>query len=264
MAVAGGSSDRVRTLGGALLLYAVWTLATWLLEGRMQTLLRPDAAGARLAYAVVANLIVGILGAGFLIRHRVRRTPSPETWGFAPRARTLRTALAGFCLGAALFLLLRPASLHPAVLVHAFAQAWVVSTAEVLVCWAALGGAVVHAASRTGLRKSALAAAWLVSAAAFGAYHFAHSPPFDTWAMVGLLSLIGLVTGAFFFLVRDVWGTILLHNFLALKGITDALARGGQLEAFRQLQLPLLATALTAAALLAAVHSRIRRQAPRP
>ncbi|HKL29942.1 MAG TPA: hypothetical protein VJ898_11850, partial [Natrialbaceae archaeon] len=40
----------------ALGTYAAWTAITWLLEGRIETFLRPDAVADRLVYTGVANL----------------------------------------------------------------------------------------------------------------------------------------------------------------------------------------------------------------
>ena len=48
----------------ALALYLVWTVATYLLEGRLRALLRPEAVRLRLTYNVMANLLLGLLLAG--------------------------------------------------------------------------------------------------------------------------------------------------------------------------------------------------------
>src|SRR5215208_5290044 len=57
-----------RTIVLALALYMLWVLATYLLEGRILTLQRPEATGARLAYALVANILVGIGGSVLVVR----------------------------------------------------------------------------------------------------------------------------------------------------------------------------------------------------
>jgi hypothetical protein len=69
--------------------------------------------------------------------------------------------------------------------------------------------------------------------------------------MVALLTVVGLATSAFFFISRDVYATILFHNFLALFGVVRALAASGELDAFAAVQPPLLMTALAAVAVLA-------------
>ena len=59
-ATAAPSTRRALTL--ALALYLLWVLVTYLLEGRILTLQRPEATGARLAYELVANILIGIGG----------------------------------------------------------------------------------------------------------------------------------------------------------------------------------------------------------
>src|SRR5918995_1064159 len=57
-----------RALSFAIVLYLLWVFATYLLEGRIHTLLRPEAMGARLSYALVANILIGIVGSALVIR----------------------------------------------------------------------------------------------------------------------------------------------------------------------------------------------------
>lgn len=51
----------------AIALFLIWVFATYLLEGRILTLQRPDATGARLAYALIANLLIGIGGGALAV-----------------------------------------------------------------------------------------------------------------------------------------------------------------------------------------------------
>jgi|ERR687894_1165408 hypothetical protein len=64
-------------------LYPVWVLATYLLEARIHTLLRPEAMNAKLSCALIANLLIGIGGSALVIR-------------FLSRAGTVSTERAGF------------------------------------------------------------------------------------------------------------------------------------------------------------------------
>src|SRR5215207_571146 len=59
-------------LGGAVLLFCIWMLATWLLEGRNETLLRGDAL-ERAIYALVANLLIGVGGTALFLRRALGR-----------------------------------------------------------------------------------------------------------------------------------------------------------------------------------------------
>jgi hypothetical protein len=90
----------------------------------------------------------------------------------------------------------------------------------------------------------------VVAAVAFGVYHFAHSPPFNSPSMVLLLSGIGVVTGLFFFLGGDVYSTVVLHNAFAVRGVIQALGESANLDAYASPQLPLITTAIVAVVVL--------------
>jgi hypothetical protein len=238
-----------QAVAAAIGLFAVWTLATYLLEARVGTFLRPDATTSRVVYTVVANVLIGTIGAGLLIRALIRRSELPcvTTYGIVSPLRILvlvpvAAVLAGlFLLGQHL-----PTS-DPVILANASAQVVVVSIAEVVVCWA-LFGTVLRNALGPGPLSAGIA---VVSAAvAFGVYHFAHSPPFNTLAMVVLLSAVGMATGIFFILGGDLYSTIVLHNAFAVRGVIQALDEGGHLDRYASPQLPLIATAIAAVVVL--------------
>lgn len=100
-------------------------------------------------------------------------------------------------------------------------------------------------------RAVSVVGAALVASVLFGLYHFAHSAPFNTVEMVALLTVVGLVTSAFFFVARDVYATIVFHNFLGMFGVVQALSASGRLEAFTAVQAPLVVMALATVAVLA-------------
>jgi hypothetical protein len=247
----GDQAASITAIAAALSLYAGWTLATWLLEGRIETLLRPEAMIDRAIYAVAANLLIGIAAAmavlRFLIRYGWLGRQAAGFGPFTPSALRLFVALA---LGFAFYVMQGAPSLDPVVLTNAFAQVLVVSVAEVVVCWAVVGASIEALLRRRG-RAVSLIGASLAASALFGLYHFAHSPPFNTPAMVALLSVVGLVTSACFFAARDVYATILFHNFLGVFGVVQALEASGRLYAFSTLQPVLLVMALATVSVLA-------------
>ena len=253
-------TDLKKALVAALALYLVWTFATWLLEGRIETLLRPDAVADRLIYAIVANLLLGIVGAVVLLRFILNWTGAARSAaGFGSLARTAVAVVAGLVLGLAFYALSGGATSDPIVITNAFAQVLVVSAAEVIVCWAVVGS-VTESAFRGSGRWLAIGLAAVVASILFGVYHFAHSVPFNTLGMVAFLSAIGLVTSLFFFVSRDVYGTIAFHNFLGVLGVVNALAAKDQLQPMMQLQVPLLVTAaVTVVALVLADRFVLRR-----
>lgn len=252
-------TQRKGLLGSALLFYAAWTAATWYFEGRIETLLRPEATGDRIVYAFVVNLLFGVAGGMALLRHWKRRGAlDPARAGFGSGKRAAAAVAAGLCLGFAAYALQGAPSMNPVVIANAFAQVFVVSAAEVLVCWALVGAATEALARRHGRVVPAVLASLLASVL-FGAYHYAHSAPFNTLQMVLLLSVVGLATSAFFFISRDVAGTIVFHNFLGTFGVAQALAAANVLSALEQLQAPLVFTAAVTACFLLAGHVMLRR-----
>ncbi len=73
----------------ALAVYLLWVAATWLLEGLPRTLLRPEAPGLRLAYALIANLGIGMLLSFWLIRRHLRAGwGTRRDYGFDPPRRS--------------------------------------------------------------------------------------------------------------------------------------------------------------------------------
>ncbi len=238
----------------ALALYLVWTVATYLLEGRLRALLRPEAVRLRLTYNVMANLLLGLLLAGWLLRALVLEGNfDPSRAGFAGLLHALVAVGVGLVIGGAFFTIQKPPSRHPMVLINGFAQVWIVSSAEIMVCWAVVGAVAAVRLKASDVPAPTVLAA-LLAALLFGLYHVAHSPPFNTRSMIAKLSFVGLATSAFFFISRDIYGTVVFHNFLALFGVLSSLRQAEALDRFEKPILPLLLTALSSLVLLILIH----------
>jgi hypothetical protein len=252
------------TLVMAISVYGAWVVATYLLEGRLLTLLRPEAVHARVVYAVVANLIFGVVISAIILSRSIRMGWT-DVWQIGLRScrHTTASVTCASILGISAFLLQQPPTGHFIVALNGFAQVWVVSVAEILVCWSLLGVAVESSLKSATFRAARTGVAWVVAAFAFGVYHFAHSPPFNSARMVGFLVVVGLVTGAYYFLVRELYGTIVFHNFLALTGVVQALAESNRLDQFEQLQLPLILMAIVTTGLLVGVNLLLVRRSAR-
>lgn len=254
--------DVVAAASWALALWLCWTAATYLLEGRVLTLARPEDTGARILYAVVANLLLGTAGSVYVLRRSIRKgVLSPQRTGFSAPRRTLLAVGAAILLGSAAYAAQGPPTLDPVVLLNVYAQVLVVSVAEVLVCWSVIGGTVEALTRQPGRRATLIAA--LAAAVLFGVYHFGHSPPFNTVGAVVLLSVVALVTGAFFFVSRDVYGTIVFHNCLGTIGVLGALERSGGLATYTDLRVPLIASGALALVALVLGHAVWLRAWPR-
>ncbi len=250
----------VFAIGLALTLYLVWVLATYLLEGRILTLQRPEATAARLLYALVANILIGIGGAALVVR-ALSNTGVISPWqaGFRGGGRTILAVVAGAVLGFIFYAVQGAPSFNPVVITNAFAQVLVVSVAEVLVCWVVVGSVSESLLQDRGKWVSVILAA-IIASVLFGVYHFAHSPPFNTIGLVVLLTVVGLVTSLFYFVSREVYGTIVFHNFAGILGVIQALQSSGGLASFERPVIPLLLTAVVTVALLIAAHVLWLRQ----
>ena len=98
----------------ALGLHVVWVLVTYLLEGRIQAFLRPEAMGARLFYALVANILIGIGGLALVIRFLLRAgTISTEQAGFRGFGHAAFAIIVGVVLGLAFYALQGGSVLEP-------------------------------------------------------------------------------------------------------------------------------------------------------
>ncbi|WP_436924884.1 hypothetical protein [Halosimplex amylolyticum] len=240
----------------ALGTYVAWTALTWLLEGRIQTLRRPEAVTDRLVYTGVANIVVGTVLALLVVREFVASDFTTRAdLGFRSVPRTVAAILVGGILGLGLYVLQQPATTDPVVVTNVFAQVLPVSIAEVVVCYVVVGGSIAALLRDRGVHRSlTIGSALVVSTVLFGIYHFAHSPPFNTVEMVGLLTVVGVGTGLFYFVGGSFYGALVFHNCMALFGIVSSLSDSGQLTAYQQPLVPLLATALAALAVLVGVE----------
>ncbi len=224
--------------------YLLWITATYLLEGRILTLLRPEAVVDRIAYTVTANIVVGILVAAWVLRSSlISGFVSPEQIGFRSLCHTLTAAVIAGATGFSLFMVQNPPSLNTIVIMNVFAQVLTVSVAEVVICWAVIG-AGFESLTRSKGKVISLLAGIFAASISFGIYHFAHSPPFNQINMVLLLTIISFATGIVYFIGRDIYAAIIFHNTLALFGVMQALEKSGNLISYSQPVYPLIAMAL--------------------
>jgi CAAX prenyl protease-like protein len=207
----------------AVAIYLVWTIATYLLEGRIHLLQKPSPL-ERLTYAVISNMVIGTVIAIWLLKLPiVQRFVTVNQLGFQMQTKRIIIAviIAGL-IGFALFVIQKPASLNPIVILNVFAQALPTTIAEVVVCWAVVGTAFESIYFK---RKSKKVVSIILAATAstvlFGVYHFAHSPPFNQPNMVLFLIFPGVLTSIVYFVGRDIYATIVFHNFQALFGVMN-------------------------------------------
>ncbi len=232
--------------------YLLWVIATYLLEGRILTLLRPEAAADRIVYTVIANFLVGIIIAAWVLRSSlISGFVTPKQTGFRSIRHTLVSVVIAGVIGFVLFIVQNPPSLNPVVIMNVYAQVLTVSVAEVVICWAVIGAGFESLTRNKGKIISLLAGIFAASIS-FGIYHFAHSPPFNQVNMVLLLTFISFATGIVYFFGRNIYATIVFHNTLALFGVMQALEKSGNLITYSQPLYPLIVIAFISVIIFAA------------
>lgn len=168
-------------------IYLIWVLATYLLEGRIILLQKPDPLG-RFTYIIIANIAIGTVTAIWLLKPSISsRFLTIRQLGFQPPKRIIIAVIVAGIIGFLLFIAQRPVSVDPIVIVNIFAQTLPTSIAEVVICWAVIGTTFESVARNKGrVRSIVLGAA--IATILFGVYHFAHSPPFNLpWVVLFLL-----------------------------------------------------------------------------
>ncbi|MDT8358201.1 MAG: CPBP family intramembrane glutamic endopeptidase [Methanomicrobiaceae archaeon] len=239
----GVKTGNSRILLIACITYLLWVGATYLLEGRILTLLRPEAVMDRIVYTIAANIIIGSILALWVIRKAIDAgTITLESSGFRPGKRAVIAVAIAIILGSVVMLISRPASLDPVVLLNVSAQVFPVTIAEIAVCWAVIGSVLEGVLKPRGGWLATIAAI-IVASLLFGVYHLGHSPPFNQPGMIGFLTLVGLVTGLVYFLFRDIYATMFFHNFFGSIGVMQSLADAGTLPQYTTPLYPVLGLA---------------------
>ncbi|RPH34991.1 hypothetical protein EHM92_07025 [bacterium] len=198
--------------------YSLWTVATYLLENRMNLYQRPTVAG-RYTYVLVANVALGTIGAVWVIRSLLRSGfLTPKDVGFRSVGRIAISILVAFAAGIIYVWFLQPASVPFLVTLNGCAQVLPVSIAEIVVCWALLGATFESLAKSKG-KVVSVAAGILAASFFFSLYHIGHSAPFNQINMMLFLLVPGLITSLFWFVSRELYATILFHNFQGILGV---------------------------------------------
>jgi hypothetical protein len=221
----------------SVLIYIVWVFATYMLEGRINLFHGDDTLG-RILY-VVANIIIGIVLSAVVLRLSIRsEVYSLEKIGLRPLLRTIIFVIISGVVSFGIFVVQKPVTLRPVVVLNVFAQVLPISITEVVVCWAVIGTSF-EVLSKKGGKIVSLIIGIVVADVLFGIYHFAHSAPFNQVNMVLFLMVPGLGTSLVYFLARDLYAAIIFQNFMAAFGVMQSI----NLEALSKPAYPLYITA---------------------
>lgn len=220
----------------AILIYLIWTLATYFFEGRVDLLHKNDPVG-RLQYTIFANIIIGIVLSMIFVKYALSAGLfSTKQIGIRSITNTIILTTVTGIIGFFLFYLQGPSTLNPIAITNVFLQTFPGSIAEVVVCWIIVGASFESLTNNRLGKRTSLILGLLISTIVFGVYHFAHSAPFNQPYVVFFLMLPGILTGIVFFLGRNLSATIVFHNFQALFGVLASVP----LSPMLQIQIPIV------------------------
>lgn len=241
----------------AITVYLVWTFATYLFEGRVNLLHRDDPLG-RFEYSVIVNTIIGTVVAILTIKPTIIASGqlSLSQIGFRSVKNTAVLVAVAGTIGFLLFVIQGPASLNPIVISNVFSQTLPTSIAEVVVCWAVIGASMESFSKNRLGKKLSVIVGIIISTVFFGVYHFAHSEPFNQISMVMILMLPGLLTSIVYFVGRNIYATVVFHNFQALFGVLASVEVADML----QIQFPVVLLAVASVLVLVIMDRFIARK----
>lgn len=241
----------------AIAIYLVWIFATYLFEGRINLLHREDPLG-RFEYSVIVNMIIGTVIAILAIKPSITASGplSLSQIGFRSVKNTVVLVTVAGTMGFLLFVIQGPASLNPIVISNVFSQTLPTSVAEVVVCWAVIGASMESFSKNKFGKKLSVIVGIITSTVLFGVYHSAHSEPFNQINMVMILMLPRLLTSIVYFVGRNIYATIVFHNFQALFGVVASV----EIERMLQVQFPVVLLAVVSVLVLIIMDKFILRK----
>jgi hypothetical protein len=191
-----------------LLLYVVWVLETYLLEGSIGLFSHFQPLPFVL-YVVFANCILGIILPVLLLRSAFRSgAVNMFQIGFRSLRRTVLfsvlTALSGY-----LYLVtFTPFGTRRSALFGMFLFILPLAVAEVVTCWV-LVGTHVQAYLRKGSTAASITLGVVLTAFLFGISFAAHSSPLSQPDVLFSTGIIGAAAALFFLAVRDVYASVI-------------------------------------------------------
>jgi len=196
----------VRLLLVPFVVYAIWLIAMYLLEGQIQLFQHPDPVGLIL-YTLVCCIAIGIVIPVVIIRSSfIRGDVTMPQLGFRSWYRTVSgVVLALLVIGLALALQ-GPFGTEKSVFFPVFLLLLPTGIATVMICWV-LAGTHIQTLVRSGGALLSIPVGVAITAILFGLASKAQFPLATTPDTLFWHIVAGMAAAVFFFLVRDVWST---------------------------------------------------------
>ncbi len=205
------------------MIYTIWVLDTFLLEGSAGVLTRYHP-WFFILYTIIANIFMGIIVPVVSLKSAfLSGAVNMFQIGFNTLRRTLLAVLCTALSGSLILVTLTPYGTRTMALVGMTALVFPSAIASVMVCWVIVGTHLQAYVRSYGTIVS-ITAGVLVTGILFGLSFAAHSPPINQPQMLMIATAAGIASALFFFSIRDVWATAVFVAFtlvLVLQGQVD-------------------------------------------
>lgn len=219
----GRSPSAVRLIVIPLIVFSVWVLETFLLEGSIKVFSRYQPV-VYFMYILVANILIGtfapviFLKSGFL-----SGAVNMYQIGFRDLRRTVMTAGITACAGFLLLVAATPGGTSPVMRAGTILFLVPVAISSVMICWVLIGTHLQAYVRRFGTAFSIFTGV-AVTGVLFGISFAAHSPPLSDPRHILIATGIGVATALVFFAIRDIWAALIFTSFALawfVQGVID-------------------------------------------
>ncbi len=202
-----------------VLVYSIWLMEIFLLEGNKRLFSRPDSAGL-VIYTLVACVLIGSVVPLFLIRRSFfSGTVNLFQIGFRSARRTLLACAVTFAICSVLVVLFSPLGMDRLSFFRVFLLLLPTGIASAMVCWV-LVGTHVQALVRSGGAPASICAGVVVTSILFGIVPIVQTPGVLPQEMTLWNLGSGIIAALFFFSVRDVYATSMVTTVLMVFPMT--------------------------------------------
>lgn len=200
-----------------LIIYVVWVLETFLLEGSLG-LFGHYQSLPLILYTVFANIMVGILVPLSCLGSAFRNgAVTTLQIGFRSLRRTALASTFTGIIGYVALVTFTPYGADRLALFNMLGLVLPVAIASVMVCWV-LTGTHLQAYVRHSGAFASIVAGVLITGLLFGLTALAHSPPVNQSYGILVFILTGMASAVYFFSIRDVYASSVFVAF-GLAGI---------------------------------------------
>ena len=193
----------VRLIVIPFLIFIVWVLETFLLEGSLVVFLHYQP-GLLVMYTLITTIFIGIFAPVLFLRSAfLSGAVNMYQVGFRSFRRTVLTTGVTACLGFLILATLPPFSSDRNLMIGSLLLMLPTAVSSVMVCWVLVGTHLQAYVRNRGPSVSILTGV-LVTGVVFGLSFLAHSPPLNSPPLVLTGIITGMASAIFFFSVRDV------------------------------------------------------------